>query len=352
MFGLLIYLPTIAYIPHYTYILSLIYLLVKYNKIIFTQKYISSKININVLIILLIIALSILNRIFFINNFKNIQDDFPFVLLVLLTYYIGIKIEKNELKILIFLIVIESLIVVYVYGVSTFFKKLDFYTEFNTDSDLLYFSRPLGLSENSSHIAQKILLAFLLIDFLKLKDFIFQLIKIVFIISLTMTFNRTAMLVLVLYLAMKSIPYIIKITKEISNFIMSRKLFFIFIIYSIGSLFLIYVIYKYHNIIFIQYSRSYKSIDLSGREIIWPKFINFIKENWLLGNGSYKYFVDYHGNQSQAHNSFLQLIATNGIIISILYVILIIRNITFKNFIYIIAILLFSVFQYGIIWGF
>ena len=112
MFGLLIYLPTIAYIPHYTYILSLIYLLVKYNKIIFTQKYISSKININVLIILLIIALSILNRIFFINNFKNIQDAFPFVLLVLLTYYIGIKIEKNELKILIFLIAFESLIVI------------------------------------------------------------------------------------------------------------------------------------------------------------------------------------------------------------------------------------------------
>ena len=131
MLGFLIYLPTLAYIPHYSYLLSLIYLLFKYrNDIPVKYKQITSSrklnVKVNLLIVVLIILFSLLNRAFFIGNIDTIKDAFPYISLLLLTYIIGIKASKNDLKVLIFLIFFESLFVIaeYMYGVSTFFSGL------------------------------------------------------------------------------------------------------------------------------------------------------------------------------------------------------------------------------------
>ena len=67
----------------------------------------------------------------------------------------------------------------------------------------------------------------------------------------------------------------------------------------------------------------------------------------LLGNNSIKLWLDgYH-----AHNAYIEVIATNGVFIALLYFTLIYRNIRKSNWVYVIPILIFGLTQYGFFWG-
>ena len=100
-----------------------------------------------------------------------------------------------------------------------------------------------------------------------------------------------------------------------------------------------------------QFTRGTKEINLSGRDEIWLKFINFISSHFWFGNGSNKVYVDYYTHPIHAHNSFLQILANNGIIIFLMFLLLIFTNLHSKNRIYIVSMILVSMFQYGIFWG-
>jgi len=91
---------------------------------------------------------------------------------------------------------------------------------------------------------------------------------------------------------------------------------------------------------------------LSGRIEIWQKNREFIKHNFFWGNNSYKYYINYYGAKAHAHNSYLQILATHGVAIFFLYLLLVFRNIRKDNYIYVIPILIYSLSQYGIFWGF
>jgi O-antigen ligase len=87
-------------------------------------------------------------------------------------------------------------------------------------------------------------------------------------------------------------------------------------------------------------------------------YIQFIGEHKWFGFGSDKLLfkaIDQDEKKLKlihAHNSFLQLLASNGIIISFLFLGILFFIWTKKNLLLLIPILLYSCFQYGIFWGF
>lgn len=355
MYGLLLFIPTLALIPHICYFLPLLYSLILSKK---TDKLEKSKnkmvLNKNLFIILMIIVSCFLNSFFSSKNISNLSEIVPYTILMLLSYFYSFQINKKHLSILIFLILIESIVVIleYAVGVNTFIPQLNYLNEsIGLGTGDLYNTRPLGLSSNSSVVAIKIFLAFLLLDYLKLKSFKFQLFRMLFLIAMFLTFNRTILLVLLMYLFLQNINTYKKIYLDFLYFKLLRNnqiksIFGTFIIFS----FIIFSV-VYLDSIISQFSRGTNTVNLSGRDEIWAKFIDFIYSHFWFGNGSAKVYVDYYTHPIHAHNSFLQTLANNGIIIFLMFLSLIFMNTHRKNMIYIISMIMVSMFQYGVFWG-
>src|SRR5690606_15097111 len=97
-----------------------------------------------------------------------------------------------------------------------------------------------------------------------------------------------------------------------------------------------------------QLTRNRSGLDISGRDHIWAFYVQFISDNILFGNGGYKI---YFQGKMHAHNSYLQLLATNGMVIFLLYLTLILKNIGRQNLFVVITLMVYSTAQYGIFWG-
>lgn len=99
-------------------------------------------------------------------------------------------------------------------------------------------------------------------------------------------------------------------------------------------------------------------VNASGRDLIWANYASFIENHLWFGNGSNKLMLRQcnpkTGNYEliHAHNSFLMLLATNGLLIFILRIVWMLFLWERKNTILIITVLIYSMFQYGIFWGF
>jgi hypothetical protein len=101
-----------------------------------------------------------------------------------------------------------------------------------------------------------------------------------------------------------------------------------------------------------------EGVQSSGRKLIWVNYLNFIEDNLILGNGSDKVMLRSWQNVTgkykliHAHNSYLMLIAANGILIAGLYFLFYLLNFKSRNFLAILCILVYSALNYGIFWGF
>lgn len=340
MLGFLIYLPTIEIIPHLMFVLAFVYIFFKEKELI-SSSIILSEINYyNILLVLLIILFSLLNRVFSPLNINNLSDAFPYQFLLIFTLLIAFNISKFDIKILLIFIFIESLFVIYEFYIgdmSVFGSNL-----IDANETYLLQMRPYGLSRNSSNVASKLFLFFILSKHYFRKDKLVKYMTPVVVIALLLTFNRTAMIcTLFFYLLYICTQFF---TKKISKFEIFTFISLIFIT--------IYFTIQYFDIIEMQLTGGQgKFRTFTIRENIWSEYYQYIKENILLGNNSYKYLIKYKGLIFHAHNSFIQTLATNGIIIFLLYLILIIININKKNLIYILPILLFAIPQYTIFWG-
>jgi O-antigen ligase len=267
---------------------------------------------------------------------------FPQFILLPLTLFIATQFNKQDARVLTFMVAFEVGIAVLEYfaGVSTFFTGLKNYETF-ADSELMYFHRPLGLSANSSILAVKCLLALLLIDFFnRYQSLIDKALWLILLVGVYLTFGRTVFLSLLVFFGFKTYHWY---KSKKSAVVWFYAVFGAVIVFVFAVDFLI----EHQETLVNQLTRNTKKVDLSGREKVWPFYLMFIKENLWFGNGSYKiWFGLYH-----AHNSFLQIIATNGIVISLLYFGLIATFINTKNLVYILTILVYSIFQYAIFWG-
>ena len=342
MLGLLLYSPTVVYIPHLTVLLAFLY-------IIFFKKKKNFRLPINndIKIIVVIIILSIINRLLHLDHAVKLPDIIPYIILLIPTYYISINLNKRDLLILINLILLESFVVIleFHFGVSTFFTRLAGYQTFDENA-LMYFTRPLGLSENSSDVASKLLIAILLIEFLQLKSFQYKVYRVIIIFALILTFTRSALVALVFFYVFFYFEFIVSKSKKYKILII--KIASVFIILSILS----YIAILFGDLILMQFTRNNGNIELAGRDLIWHHFFNFIEDNLILGNGSYKLFIPYYqGRMAHAHNSFIELLATNGIIIFTLYMFLIFKNIKINNIKFVFSLFVFSMAQYIIFWG-
>lgn len=343
MIGFLIYLPTLAFVPHLMYLISILYAFYRYyqNKTslsLFGKNYLTHELS----IVFVIILLSTLNYAFGWGIESVFSTKMPFFLLVPFTILVSMVMNRTDFQVLIALIFVETLVVFleYIMGVSTFFSSLERYSEIGSSS-LWYYNKPLGLSLNSSVIALKLFIAFLLVDIIKMKGMYSVISRIVFVIGMFLTFNRSVLIALLSFLILRTLFYFFQ--KKVSSM---KWTFALMLASSVFVLSIAFAV-NYWDVLVSQMTRNTGKVELSGREKIWNYFLGFISENPFFGNHSRKlYWGDFH-----AHNSFIQLVANNGILIALAYVYMIVRNIRMNNFIYILPILIYSIFQYGIFWG-
>ena len=347
MTGLLIYLPTTAYFPQFFFLVAFFYVLIRDRKLLlasFTEFRNKPKhpVNWNFLIIVLIILFSTINRLIHWDTFSGMDGFFPYFILLIPTYVIAISFRKSDAKLLVGLVALESVIVILegFYGVSTFDSSLAGFVEFS-EGDLAYFQRPLGISLASSHIASKLFMAWLLIDFFKFKNKLWWAVKALLLVAIVLTFNRSVLLSLSVYLVLFYAVSFFTLKYKLENAVVG-------LIAGIVGFFgiVIALIIKGASII-NQVTRNTGKIELTGREYLWKDFGEFILEHLVYGNNSVKLWMDgYH-----AHNSYIEVIATNGVFIALLYFILIYRNIKLSNWVFVMPILIFGITQYAFFWG-
>ncbi len=340
LYAFLLYLPTTIFGQMPIYVLAALYAI--YRKRFFTMTPLLA-------LIIVIVALSIFNFVFSINSINSEYSGsflamWPYAILMIPTYIIASTLQKKDLYFLIVFVLFEVGIGIleYIMGRTTFFHTGLGSGVLDVDSELLYNKRVLGISTNSSGFSSKILLALMCLcwlkDYFAKKWFIFSLVLL--IIGLFITFNRTSILGACFFLMLY---WIIQIPKR-------KRIFFL----MFACLVILCTILYFRDVVFIQFFRSDTfdwTIVLAHRDVIFAKYLSFIKENLWWGNGSSKYWIPYLGAQAHAHNSFLMTLAANGVIISCFYFILLFVNRSIKIFPYIFTFIAISLTQYSIFWG-
>lgn len=354
MIGFFLFLLSIDLLPHYFFVLLILLVIYKNRHEIFYGK-INKKDIVIVSLILCITLLSCINSLVHIKKLDSLFNLFPYTSLMLGSFVIGKYIPQKDIKILIILVTFEATIGIFEFlmGINTILIWKEYFVNYkleNYGAGLFYFNTAFGISENSSSLAEKILMSILLIHYFKLFDkkrliFLFP----ILILGLVFSFQRTSILVLVIFYVLVGIS---KLWKFISAKRIALKLNLklqIIIFFLIGIS--IISVYKSKDI-YNQFARGNEKIELSGREIIWPQFTNFIKENLWFGYYSQKFRIKYtEKSTAQAHNSFLQVLANHGVIIFMFFIVLIVFSIKSYNWIYITALLIYSLFQYALFWG-
>jgi hypothetical protein len=101
-----------------------------------------------------------------------------------------------------------------------------------------------------------------------------------------------------------------------------------------------------------------EGLNTSGRILIWLNYLDFIEHHFYFGNGSNKLMMRVTNPETKeivlyhAHNSFLEIIGTHGIILAVFYLFLYFLWWGKTNLPILLAILFYSMAQYGIFWGF
>ncbi len=265
---------------------------------------------------------------------NSLLGDIPYIFLILLALILGKFLSANDLKIIQILIICEVLIgiIEYVIGVPTFFKNVTPIGEL-ADSNLLYQRKVFGLSANSSVLASKtVYLATITLMQLRLYGNKFnKIIIFIVLIGLVITFNRAAIIAVCFSL-------VLFFSRSFKN-----------ILVLIFPLILL-ALWNWDNI-FTQMTRGKNGVDYSGRDQIFSYFFNFWKENIFFGNLGTKLWWNSNGSIWHAHNSYLEFIASNGLFGSITLLIGLIMIFYKKNILVCLPILLYSMAQYGFLWG-
>lgn len=357
---------------------------------------------------LVILVLSSLNKLF--NGFEiNGLGDLYSAYLLLPLLILGAHFIQNP-KIAYFFIILIILevfvcIIEYLFGVRSFFIS----TEENViiqSKELLYDSRVYGLSSNSSIIGLKLFCAFLLLGLANFSRRNFYIIAFFLSLGILFTFNRAVIVALLLFFFLLFVQHLIayrlnwrKLIKS-QFFVISLMVLVVVLIFNKqfsyqfsrgGSVEIDTTLTKSEEEILakdiaceddfakdktkaIPFRETYEitdggpftklflgktsEINASGRDLIWANYTSFIENHVWFGNGSNKLMLRQCNPKSgnyeliHAHNSFLMLLATNGLLIFILRIVWMLFLWERKNTILIITVLIYSMFQYGIFWGF
>ena len=402
---MLLFLPTVAGFGASIYLLLAIIVFVVEFKTIrekiteFRSNPVSKK-NLFVWLVLLILVTSMINKLM--HGIPLVSLKSYYASFMLLPILVAVSLLIFDRKLFLFLVLLtsaEGLVSVteYLSGVRSFIIE----TPLNdiTDYSLLYNSRVFGISANSSILAYKAMIALILIDYIpSMKRIWSWSLRIILVITLFISFGRTAIAAVIIYWILQALRVLVKNRHEIRESVSAQ-----FVLIACVGLMIFFKPIQYQlsrgghaaedafadssinlreipepttqevkNAIPLKsgeldpmkqgigeklFLRASK-VQSSGRKKIWINYLNFIEDNLWFGFGSDKLMFRSYSFKNQtfklihAHNSFLELLGSNGILISILYLLLYLVLFKWKNIIPIIAILIYSLGNYGIFWGF
>lgn len=345
MLGFLIYLPTLVYMPHFLFLLAFVWIMYRHPEMLsrsyFKSKWEDSGVGRSLLWIIFFIVLSLVNMLLHADSISSIRQAIPYTVLMIPTIFLAFALKKRDAVVILCFISLEVLvgIVEYTMGVSTFIKSHVMYMEFPSDA-LMYYSRVLGLSDNSSVLANKVFIGFLLLRLFPLQKYLRRVFIGVLLIGLLITFNRSV------FVALLSFLFLLYFEPLWNNY--RRKGAASRFSYLPGMVlgFSLLLAAFWDNLV-SQFTRNRGTIELSGRDKIWAGFGEFIQDHFWFGNGSFKYsWEGFH-----AHNSFLQILSNHGIVLSILLVFIVLYNTRKSNLVVVLPMLLYSFSQYGVFWG-
>jgi hypothetical protein len=271
-----------------------------------------------------------------VENFeKSLLGAFPHVLLILVSLFIGLVFRKQDLIIVLVLVFVEIALgaAEYIAGTHSFFA-IDFKGQTQVgDTDLLYYNRVFGLSVNSSAYAFKVLVGFVILMAIKseLSRRVLLLCIAVLVVGFVTSFNRTAIVAV-------GIGFLVLYCNNWRVLLASFTSGCVVCVYYLSSL-------------IDNFNRGKDGVDLSGRDYIFNEFLTLLMQRPFLGNATRKVWLQIDGNLYHAHNSYLEFMASNGIFISLLfftgYYLLVLRG----RLLIALPLLVYSVFQYGLLWG-
>lgn len=295
---------------------------------------------------LCILVLSFINQtIGFLNGYipQSFLEFLPYSFLILVTIQLAKNTDERVLLVFVCCLIVEVFVGIYqkMNGIVSFY---DISKELVEGDGMLYNTKVFGLSTNSSGFAAKVFLALMIYQYYdfnkKISPYFFYS---VIIIGLLLSFNRSVILGAA--------------TFSFITLLQNKKKRRMAILLFLGVPVLLYLIFQDDlvELVMKQFLRGHEDIASAGfseREIIFPYFVDFISNHLWLGNNSYKLLIDMgDGRILHAHNSYLQTLATNGIIISLLYCYLIFHKMTLKNMKFILPFLIISITQTFILWG-
>ena len=293
-------------------------------------------------IVYFIIILSFLNEIiyiFFVGAPHSFIELIPYSLFIFLTMWAARIVDEKVLRWMLWFTLIDvgSAIVQRIIGVNTFLpESMSDVAEMG--GDLLYDLKVNGLNTNSSGLGYKAFLALLIYERFPRCRFCGKFLwYFICLLGIILAFNRTMLIATVVYFGFKLL--------QSKNRVL---------VFPLVVLLLFYVLSDPDTAEFIvtQITRGGGSLSegnaMSGREEVYAHYIQYCKDHFFLGNGSFKYYL---GEGLHAHNSFLQTMATNGIVITTLYVIMLLSTIKKQNVIFIIPFLVSAMTQSFILWG-
>jgi len=271
-----------------------------------------------------------------IDNFeKSILGAFPYVVLILVALFVGMAFRRKDLIVVLFLVFFEIFVgvVEYVAGVHSFFS-VEYRGQTQVgDTELLYYNRVFGLSLNSSVYAFKVLVGFVILMAIKseLSQRVFLLCAMIIAIGFVTSFNRTAIVAAAISLMFY---YATNWRVVLSGCVVGCA-----------------VVFFYLSTIIENLTRGRGELDLSGRDFIFHEFFIILNQRPLFGNAAQKVWLQINDGLYHAHSSYLEFLVSNGIFISLLffwgYYLLVLRG----QLLAALPLLIYSVFQYGLLWG-
>jgi len=271
-----------------------------------------------------------------VDNFeKSILGAFPYVVLIVVALFVGMAFRRHDLIVVLLLIFLEIFVGVaeYLVGTHSFFSvEYKGQTQIG-DTELLYYNRVFGLSLNSSVYAFKVLVGFVILMAIKseLSLRIFLGCAVIVAVGFITSFNRTAIVAAVIGLMFY---YAANWRVVLSGGV-------------IGSVVGVF----YLPVIIENLTRGKGELDLSGRGFIFEEFLTILNQSPFFGNAAQKVWLQINEGLYHAHNSYIEFLVSNGIIISLLffsgYYLLVLRG----QLLVALPLLIYSVFQYGLLWG-
>jgi len=345
MIGFLLYVFTMAYVPHYFMVIVGVFLLF-YNQSYFISLYKNN--DFTFLFIFFFIFICTVNILFHANQGVKL----PYVVLNLVTLAIAYSLKLKDIRVFVYLVVFEVIIGFFELslGVSTILPVAE--KKYFLEGSMWYNTRVTGLTLSEASYAMKIFIGLVLFERFK-NIFKYQhTIRCALLLGVFLSFHRTSIVAAIILEGLFIFSFILNKINMSEKWKVKRNNLYLSVMIIVLIIFLIILslnnIQYLYNMLVFQFTRGSGGVELSGRSEIWTFFLLFISDNFIFGNGSVKLYAE---GGMHAHNSFLQLLANNGIVLSFLYIAWLGININKNNFIYVISILIFSTAQYGVFWG-